>query len=170
VTLDILTFGESTHTAEDAARAVGTDVARIVKSLVFVAPVDDSMEPILALVSGADRVDVARLSAAVGAPGLRRATAREAGDMTGFVIGGIPPLGHRRAVRVVMDERLVRFAEVWAAAGTSNAVFRVPPATLRDLADATVAPIAQMDPRETRDAAGREGPGDASSQGSPSGA
>jgi prolyl-tRNA editing enzyme YbaK/EbsC (Cys-tRNA(Pro) deacylase) len=171
VTLDIQTFAESTHTAEEAARAVGTDVARIVKSLVFVAPVDGGLEPVLALVSGADRVDVARLSAVVGTPGLRRATAREAGDLTGFVIGGIPPLGHRRAVRVVMDERLVRFPDVWAAAGTSNAVFRVPPATLCDLADATVATIAQRDPPETQDAAGRGGaPGDAASHGSPSGA
>jgi len=94
-------------------------------------------------VSGANRVDLARLAAVTGEPDIRRASAREANELTGFVIGGIPPVGHARPVRVVMDPDLGRYQVVWAAAGTSNAVFPVPPATLRILANATVAPIAE---------------------------
>jgi prolyl-tRNA editing enzyme YbaK/EbsC (Cys-tRNA(Pro) deacylase) len=142
VDLEITVFAESTHTAADAARAVQADVGQIVKSLVFVAPSAEGLETIVALVSGANRVDVARLAAVVGLPGLRRATAEEAGKETGYVIGGIPPFGHRKAIRVVMDPDLGRFPVVWAAAGTPTAVFAVPPGTLRILANATVAPLA----------------------------
>jgi prolyl-tRNA editing enzyme YbaK/EbsC (Cys-tRNA(Pro) deacylase) len=143
VTLDIHTFSESTHTAAEAAAAVGTDVERIVKSLVFVAGGADA-EPrtYVCLIAGPDRVDVARLAIVVGEPDIRRATAREARDLTGFVIGGIPPLGHARQAKVVMDPALDRHEIVWAAAGLPNAVFPVPPATLRALANATVAPLA----------------------------
>ena len=144
VTLKVTVFEESTHTAEDAAAAVGAELGQIVKSLVFVAPGDDGLlEPILCLVSGANRVDLARLAAVSGEPEVRRATAREANELTGFVIGGIPPVGHPRAVRVIMDPDLGRYQVVWAAAGTPTAVFPVPPATLRSLANATVAPIAE---------------------------
>lgn len=143
VDLEIVEFEEPTHTAEDAARAIGTDVARIVKSIVFVAPTDQGPETVLCLVSGADRVEVARLAAIVSLPGLRRATAQEAKELTGFVVGGIPPFGHTRSLRVVMDPDLGRSPTVWAAAGTPNAVFEVAPGTLRILSNATVAPIAE---------------------------
>jgi prolyl-tRNA editing enzyme YbaK/EbsC (Cys-tRNA(Pro) deacylase) len=142
VELEIVSFPESTHTAEEAARAVGAELGQIVKSLVFVAPRDDgSLDPVIALAAGPDRVDPARLAAVTGEPGIRRASAREANELTGFVIGGIPPIGHARQVRVVMDPALDRHAVIWAAAGTQNAVFATSPATLRALADATVAPI-----------------------------
>ena len=143
VSLEIVVFDESTHTAEEAAEAVGAEIGQIVKSLVFVAPTDNGPEPVLALVSGANRVEIARLAAVVGQSSLRRATAQEANELTGFVIGGIPPIGHARTMRIVMDPDLGRFPTVWAAAGTPNAVFGVPPGTLRILANATVAPIAQ---------------------------
>jgi len=146
VTLDIRVFPETTHTAADAAAAVGAELGQIVKSLVFVAPDGDGLEPILCLVSGTNRVDLARLAAVTGERDIRRATAREANELTGFVIGGIPPIGHPRRIRSFMDPDLGRFPVVWAAAGTDNAVFPVPPATLRTLADATVAPIAEMPP------------------------
>jgi prolyl-tRNA editing enzyme YbaK/EbsC (Cys-tRNA(Pro) deacylase) len=94
-------------------------------------------------VSGPNRVDLARLAAITGQADIRRATAREANELTGYVIGGIPPIGHLGPIRVIMDPDLGRFPVVWAAAGTDNAVFPVPPATLRNLANATVAPIAQ---------------------------
>jgi prolyl-tRNA editing enzyme YbaK/EbsC (Cys-tRNA(Pro) deacylase) len=150
VSLEIVSFPQSTHTAQEAAHAVGAEVGQIVKSIVFVAPGASGLEPIVALVSGADRVDEARLSAVLGVPAVRRATAAEANELTGFVIGGIPPLGHDRSMRVVMDPDLGRFATVWAAAGTGHAVFEVPPATLRMLANATVAPIAAVpDPSES---------------------
>lgn len=143
VDLDVRTFDASTHTAEDAAAQVGAELGQIVKSLVFVAPDGDGLEPILCLVSGTNRVDLARLAAVTGEPDIRRATAREADDLTGFTIGGIPPIGHSRPLRVVMDPDLGRFPVVWAAAGTPTAVFPVAPATLRMLANAHVAPIAE---------------------------
>jgi prolyl-tRNA editing enzyme YbaK/EbsC (Cys-tRNA(Pro) deacylase) len=156
VTLDIHVFGESTHTAEDAAHAVGAELGQIVKSIVFVAPGDrGSLEGILCLVSGSNRVDLTRLAAVTGQRDIRRATAREANELTGFSIGGIPPIGHIRTLRVIMDPDLGRFQVVWAAAGTATAVFPVPPATLRTLANAVVMPITEADP--AGDAARTEG-------------
>lgn len=154
-------FDESTHTAEEAARAVGAELGQIVKSLVFVATADGGQpEPILCLVSGPNRVDLARLAAVLGRSEVRRASAREANELTGFVIGGIPPFGHTRRVRVVMDPDLGRYPVVWAAAGLPTAVFPVAPAVLRMLADANVAPIAEQHegtdgaPDGTRDGGG----------------
>jgi prolyl-tRNA editing enzyme YbaK/EbsC (Cys-tRNA(Pro) deacylase) len=162
VTLDVVFFDESTHTAAEAAAAVGAELGQIVKSLVFVAPHEDgALEPIICLVSGPDRVDVARLAAVSGEPDVRRATAREANDLTGFVIGGIPPIGHTGPVRVIMDPHLGRYPTVWAAAGLPTAVFEVPPATLRSLANASVTPIV-----EERRAADVESAGPLAPQGS----
>ena len=143
VTLEVTVFDESTHTAAEAAAAVGADLGQIVKSLVFVVPGGDGPEPLVCLVAGHNRVDLARLAAVTGAADIRRASAREAHDLTGFAIGGIPPIGHSRPVRVIMDPDLGRYPVVWAAAGLSTAVFPVPPATLRILSNATVAPIAE---------------------------
>ena len=144
VNLDVTIFDQSTHTAAEAAAAVGAELGQIVKSLVFVAPGDGGdLEPIVCLVSGPNRVDLARLAAVTGERDIRRATAREANELTGFVIGGIPPIGHAQPVRVIMDPDLGRFPAVWAAAGMPTAVFPVPPGTLRTLANATVAPITE---------------------------
>jgi prolyl-tRNA editing enzyme YbaK/EbsC (Cys-tRNA(Pro) deacylase) len=144
VELDIRVFDASTHTAADASAALEAELGQIVKSLVFVAPAENgSLEPVLCLVSGPNRVDVARLAAVTGERDIRRATAREAQELTGFSIGGIPPFGHLRPVRTIMDPDLGRYQTVWAAAGLPTAVFPVPPATLRILANATVAPITE---------------------------
>ena len=161
IDLDIVALDATTHTAEDAARALGVELGQIVKSLVFVAPhAELGHEPVLCLVSGTNRVDVARLAAVVGEPAIRRATAREARDLTGFTIGGIPPVGHAGPVRVVMDPDLGRHREVWAAAGVDRAVFPVSPAALRALTNAIVAPIAAT---ESAIAAPSAGSGAASS-------
>ncbi len=144
VPLEVVTFAQSTHTADEAARAVGAELGQIVKSLVFVTPGPDGPEPCLALVSGSNTVDMARLAAVLGEPRIRRATADEARQLTGFPIGGIPPFGHRRQIRTVMDPDLGRYATVWASAGTPTAVFEVPPGTLRTLANAVVAPLARQ--------------------------
>jgi prolyl-tRNA editing enzyme YbaK/EbsC (Cys-tRNA(Pro) deacylase) len=144
VEVSVTVFDQSTRTAQDAANALGVELGQIVKSLVFVVPRDDAgPEPVLCLVSGPNRVDVARLAAVTGESAVRRATANEAHDLTGFTIGGIPPIGYSRPIRVVMDPDLGRFRTVWAAAGTGTAVFPVPPATLRTLANAVVAPITE---------------------------
>jgi len=143
VTLDVVTFDESTHTAAEAAAAVGAELGQIVKSLVFVIPTNGTIEPVLCLVAGHNRVDLARLAAVLQAPDIRRATAKEARELTGYSIGGIPPIGFDRPIRVVMDPDLGRYPVVWAAAGLETTVFSVPPGTLRILADATVVPIAE---------------------------
>jgi prolyl-tRNA editing enzyme YbaK/EbsC (Cys-tRNA(Pro) deacylase) len=144
VTLEIRVFDESTHTAEEAAATVNAELGQIVKSLVFVAPTEDGgLEPVICLVSGPNRVDPARLAAVTGERDIRRATAREAQELTGYSIGGIPPFGHTRPVRAVMDPDLTQYQVVWAAAGTPTAVFPVPPGTLRVLSNATVAPITE---------------------------
>jgi prolyl-tRNA editing enzyme YbaK/EbsC (Cys-tRNA(Pro) deacylase) len=149
VELRIRVFDESTHTAQEAAAAVGAQLGQIVKSVVFVAPGEDGgLEPIVCLVSGPNRVDLGRLAAVTAEPEVRRATAREAHELTGFSIGGIPPIGHSRPLRVIMDPDLGRFEVVWAAAGTATAVFPVPPATLRTLANAVVAPITEDRPEQ----------------------
>jgi prolyl-tRNA editing enzyme YbaK/EbsC (Cys-tRNA(Pro) deacylase) len=94
------------------------------------------------LASGANTVDVKLLANALTEPTMRRATADEARELTGFTIGGIPPFGHSIPIRTLMDPDLGRFATVWAAAGTANAVFSVTPASLRVLTNAVVTPIA----------------------------
>jgi prolyl-tRNA editing enzyme YbaK/EbsC (Cys-tRNA(Pro) deacylase) len=147
VTLDVTAFAESTHTAQEAAAAVGAELGQIVKSLIFVTTSDaGEIEPILCLVSGPNRVDLERLAAVLGRSEVRRASANEARDLTGFVIGGIPPFGHSRRLRVYMDSDLGRFPVVWAAAGLPTVVFPVAPGTLRMLADAVVAPITETPP------------------------
>lgn len=151
VHLEIHQLADTTHTAADAARALGVEQAQIVKSLVFVAPRGDGgLEPILCLAAGTNRVNVALLAAVTGEARIRRATAREARDLTGFSIGGIPPLGHPRPVRVVMDPDLGRYPEIWAAAGHDRSVFPVSPAALRALTNATVAEIAEIPPADAR--------------------
>jgi prolyl-tRNA editing enzyme YbaK/EbsC (Cys-tRNA(Pro) deacylase) len=143
VTIEVVTFDESTHTAVEAAAAVGAELGQIVKSLLFVIEGDGRLDPVLCLVAGHNRVDLGRLAAVTNAPDIRRATAREVHDLTGFAIGGVPPIGLRERTRVIMDPDLGRYQVVWAAAGLSTSVFAVPPGTLRVLADATVAPIAE---------------------------
>jgi prolyl-tRNA editing enzyme YbaK/EbsC (Cys-tRNA(Pro) deacylase) len=118
----IAEFPESTRTAAEAAVAVGTTVERIVKSLVFAA----GEQTVVVLASGLNRVDTARLAEIVGQP-ITRADAARVRDETGFAIGGVPPLGYSRALPVYVDEDLLEYEEVWAASGTPNSVFPIPP-------------------------------------------
>jgi prolyl-tRNA editing enzyme YbaK/EbsC (Cys-tRNA(Pro) deacylase) len=102
LTIVVRRFPEGTRTAEDAARAIGCHVAQIVKSLVFVA----DGQPVVALLSGMDRLDPERLGAALGATHVRRADGDEVRRATGYAIGGVPPFGHAGSVPVLIDERL----------------------------------------------------------------
>jgi prolyl-tRNA editing enzyme YbaK/EbsC (Cys-tRNA(Pro) deacylase) len=131
---DVRRFPEGTRTAEAAARAIGCDVAQIVKSLVFLA--DDV--PILALTSGKNRVDLTRLAVAAGTGAVRRASPEEARAATGFAVGGTPPFGHATRLRTFLDEDLLVFDEVWAAAGTPDSVFPLSPGELLRASRATV--------------------------------
>jgi Cys-tRNA(Pro) deacylase len=136
--IEVRRFPEETRTAAEAARAVGCDVAQIVKSLVFM--VDG--EPVIALMSGADRLDPSRLATATGASEVRRADADEARAATGFAIGGVPPFGHARPMTVLIDEGLLAHDVVWAAAGLPDAVFKVTPQDLQVAAGARLAALA----------------------------
>ena len=132
-------FPAGTRTAVDAARAVGCEVAQIVKSLVFLA----DGHPVLALVSGSNRVNLARLAAAVGATEARRADGDEARNATGFAIGGVPPFGHTRPVTVVVDRDLLPHERLWAAAGLPDAVFPIGPDDLLRVSGGRVADLAE---------------------------
>ncbi|HEY0830740.1 MAG TPA: YbaK/EbsC family protein [Candidatus Dormibacteraeota bacterium] len=126
-------FPQGTRTAVDAARAVGCDVGQIVKSLVFVA----AGRPVVALMSGANRLDEARLGAVAGEP-VVKADAETARTATGYAIGGVPPFGHATDVPVFMDRDLLSYGVVWAAAGRPDAVFEIQPERLRELSKAMV--------------------------------
>jgi len=112
-----------TSTAEAAAQAVGAPLGSIVKSLVFLA----DGAPLLVLVAGDRRADLRRLRAALelSKKRLRIAQPEEVLDLTGFEVGGVPPVGHRVAVRTLIDRTLGRFDLVWAAAGNASAVFPI---------------------------------------------
>ncbi|HEX2089075.1 MAG TPA: YbaK/EbsC family protein [Actinomycetota bacterium] len=137
LTAEVRRFPAGTRTAPDAARAVGCDVGQIVKSLVFVA----DGTPFIALTSGANRADPARLAEVLRVREVRRATPEEAREATGFAIGGTPPFGHPRRLRILMDSDLPRYEVLWAAAGAPDAVF---PITPQDLLAATNAEIADF--------------------------
>jgi prolyl-tRNA editing enzyme YbaK/EbsC (Cys-tRNA(Pro) deacylase) len=135
--LEVREFPEGTRTAADAASAIGCEVSAIVKSLVFVA----GGRPVVALVPGDRRLDTARLAAAAGATGARRATLDEVREATGFAAGGTPPFGHATPVEVYADTALRRHAEVWAAAGTPTTVFPISPDRLAEAAGAAWADL-----------------------------
>ena len=136
---EIRELGQSTRTAVEAAAAVGCDVAQIAKSIVFRGTA--SGRAVLVIASGANRVDEKEVGALLG-EALGKADAEFVRRETGFVIGGVPPVGHDRPVVTFIDADLLVFAEIWAAAGTPFAVFRLDPGTLTDLTGGTVAEIA----------------------------
>jgi len=144
--LPVLTreFPEGTRTAEDAARAIGCDVGQIVKSLVFV--LDGAA--VVALVSGSNRLDERRLATALGGGTVGRADADTVRAATGFPIGGVPPFGHDDVLPTAIDEDLLGYDEVWAAAGTPRDVFALAPPDLVRVTAGTVAPlrVAAVDP------------------------
>ena len=129
-------FPQGTRTATDAARAVGCELGQIVKSLVFMA----GAMPVIALVSGPNRLDEARLEAIAGGP-VSKADAEAARVATGYSIGGVPPFGHATDVPVFMDRDLLGYSVVWAAAGRPDAVFEIAPDRLRELSKAMVADL-----------------------------
>jgi prolyl-tRNA editing enzyme YbaK/EbsC (Cys-tRNA(Pro) deacylase) len=137
VELEITRYPEGTRTAADAARAIGCDVAAIIKSLVFVV----NGVPVLALTSGANRADVERLGAIFDAPPARQATADEVRDATGFAIGGTPPFGVQ--LPTLFDADLLDHETVWVAAGTPDSVFPIAPLRLIEVTGARVAEFAR---------------------------
>jgi prolyl-tRNA editing enzyme YbaK/EbsC (Cys-tRNA(Pro) deacylase) len=134
----VIQVPDSTRTAAEAAAALGTTVAQIVKSLVFVA--ED--RPLLVLTSGSERVSTDKVRALVGAK-VSRADADAVKRLTGYAIGGVPPLAHDTPARVLMDPHLLEFDTVWAAAGTPHEVFGIAPDELQRITDAEVADVTE---------------------------
>lgn len=133
VEVDVHEFDEGTKTAADAAEAIGCTVAQIASGLVFVA----DGEPVMVVTSGANRVDEDRLADAVGAASVGMADPDTVREATGYSIGGVPPFCHDGDIPIFVDETLVAFEAVWAAAGTPEAVFPIDPEKLVAIADAT---------------------------------
>ncbi len=125
--LEVIELPDSTRTSQDAAQALGCQVGQIAKSIVFQAI--PSHRPILVIASGSNRVNEQVIARLVGEE-IGKADADFVRLHTGFVIGGVPPLGHLEQIRTFIDRDLLQYSEIWAAAGTPHAVFRLAPSDL----------------------------------------
>lgn len=136
--LVVVELPASTRTAEEAARAVGCQVGQIAKSLIF--EIDGRGRPALVIASGENRVDEEGMARYTGEP-LRKASADFVREQTGFAIGGVPPIGHIQPIPTFIDEDLLQYDRIWAAAGTPRAVFRLTPQQLVSLTDGQVVAV-----------------------------
>ncbi len=134
----VIEHAESTRTAQEAADRAGCELGQIIKSLIFKGKI--SGKPILVLTSGANRVDEKLISEYAG-EAIGRADAGFVRAVTGFAIGGVPPLGHVQKMETYVDEDLLQYATVWGAAGTPNAIFELTPADLQKMTGGRVARI-----------------------------
>ena len=125
--LQVVELPASTRTSAEAAQAVGCQIGQIAKSLIF--KTCETQRPILVIASGANRVDEFKIGARLGEP-IGKADAEFVRSRTGFVIGGVPPIGHIEVIKTFIDEDLLAFEQIWAAAGTPHAVFPLKPADL----------------------------------------
>lgn len=135
---EIVELSDSARTAQLAAEAIGTSIAQIVKSLIFKGT--SSGSPILVLASGANRVDEKKVSHLIG-ESIRKADADFVRSRTGFAIGGVPPFAHLEAMRTIIDEDLLKFADIWSAAGHPNAVVQLLPDQLTSICQGESADI-----------------------------
>jgi prolyl-tRNA editing enzyme YbaK/EbsC (Cys-tRNA(Pro) deacylase) len=127
VQLEVIELPASTRTSQEAAQAVHCQVGQIAKSIVFQAL--PSHRPVLVIASGFNRVDE-KLIARLTGEEIGKADAEFVRSHTGFVIGGVPPIGHAEPLETFIDRDLLQYAEIWAAAGTPHAVFRLTPEDL----------------------------------------
>jgi prolyl-tRNA editing enzyme YbaK/EbsC (Cys-tRNA(Pro) deacylase) len=139
---EVVELEASTRTAVEAAQAAGCEVGQIVKSLVFVLQPSGGGEttPVLVLVSGPNRVHEKHFGRLLGGT-LARADADYVHEISGFAIGGIPPVGHKSPMKTYIDEDLLQFSTIWAAAGTPNAIFQLTPAQLVEISQGTICSI-----------------------------
>jgi prolyl-tRNA editing enzyme YbaK/EbsC (Cys-tRNA(Pro) deacylase) len=137
VDVNVVRLSESTRTAVEAAQAVGCDVGAIAKSLLFMA----DGEPLLVICGGDRRVDIERVAQIVGAQSLKMAPVEEVRRITGYAIGGVPPVGHDTPVKKLMDRRMLRWPVIYAAAGAHDALFPIEPGLLAEKSGATLADV-----------------------------
>jgi len=135
LTCQVVEMQETTRSAEDAARAIGCDVAQIVKSLLFQGK--KTKKPILVVASGVNRVNTKALREILSEP-VKMAGADFVRTTTGYAIGGVPPLGHSQKLETFIDEDLLKQEEIWAAAGTPNTMFKLTPQDLQKITDGQV--------------------------------
>jgi len=135
----VLEFDQSTHSSAEAAAAIGCDVAQIAKSMLFKAA---DGTPVLVVASGTNRVDEKKIAALLGQK-ISRADPGFVLDRTGFAVGGVPPVGHTTPPVTFLDRDLQTYSEIWAAAGSPNAVFALSPADLARLTASAFADIAK---------------------------
>lgn len=133
---EVIEFGESTGTSQEAARALGVAVGQIGKSLVFLA----GEKPILVVASGANRVDTGKLERIVGTA-VRRADADTVKAVTGFPVGGVPPVGHAQPMTIFIDQDVLQYDVLYCAGGTPHAVFPIAPQELLRITGGQVADI-----------------------------
>ena len=131
----VLSMKETTRSAQDAANSLGCRVEQIVKSLVFMTK--KTKKPILVLASGANRVNTKKIRNFLSEP-ITMANPDFVRAKTGFVVGGVPPLGHSSPLKTFIDEDLLRYPEIWAAAGTSNTMFKLSPDDLQKITQGKV--------------------------------
>lgn len=134
----VIEHAESTRTAQEAADRAGCLLGQITKSLIFKG--SRSGKPILVLTSGANRVNEKVISSYAGEP-IGRADADFVRSVTGYAIGGVPPIGHAQPMETYLDEDLLQYPTIWAAAGTPNAIFELTPAALREMTAGKVARV-----------------------------
>jgi prolyl-tRNA editing enzyme YbaK/EbsC (Cys-tRNA(Pro) deacylase) len=120
----VVELPDTTRTSAEAAAAIGCTIAQIAKTLVFKGK--NSGDPVLIIASGVNRVDVKRIGELIGEP-IEKPDADYVRARTGFVIGGVAPVGHSQPVQTLIDQDLLQYADIWAAAGNPNAVFQLTP-------------------------------------------
>ncbi len=137
----VVEMPDSTRTSAEAAAAIGCSVAQIAKSIIFKSTeLRDSVFAVMVVASGINRVDEKKVQALIGHP-VRKADADFVRQQTGYAIGGVPPTGHDHQVKILIDEDLMQFSEIWAAAGSPRAVFQLTPAQLVEMTSGTLADI-----------------------------
>jgi prolyl-tRNA editing enzyme YbaK/EbsC (Cys-tRNA(Pro) deacylase) len=138
--LDVIELPDSTRTSQEAAQALGCQVGQIAKSIIFQAIT--SHRPILVIASGSNRVNEKVIAGLIGEV-IGKADADFVRKRTGFVIGGVPPLGHTECLETFIDQDLLQYREIWAAAGTPHAVFRLTPDDLLRMTGGLVIKVAE---------------------------
>jgi prolyl-tRNA editing enzyme YbaK/EbsC (Cys-tRNA(Pro) deacylase) len=128
----------TTRTSAEAAAAIGCMGAQIAKSIIFRSEIEGTNIAVMVIASGINRVDEKKINGLIGSP-IRKADADFVRQETGYVIGGVPPVGHAHLIRILIDADLMQFDEIWAAAGTPFAVFQLTPAQLVEMTAGTVA-------------------------------
>jgi len=137
----IIEHEETTRTAEEAAATIGCEVGQIVKSLIF--KTKQTSKAILVIASGSNQVDEKIIRREIGEK-IGRADAEFVREQTGFAIGGVPPVGLIQNLLTFIDEDLLEYNEIWAAAGSPNAVFKMTPNELMEMSDGKVMKLAKI--------------------------